>query len=476
MNYICKICDYESISNGGLQAHIAKVHKLKSKEYYDLYLKKEDEGICPTCGKPTKYRNITLGYLHHCSTRCSTLDNSVQVKTKETTYKLYGDTNYRNVEQSRKTCLEKYGVDNIRKSEQYKEYCKQVKRERYGDENYRDKEKFKQTCLERYGVDNPLKLAWVKALAKITAWTDTARKKRIATSIKKYGVSHPTKCEEVKLKNKLTKFLRYGDFNYNNQEKIKQTNLEKYGVEYVWQSDTIKDKIKNTNLERYGNTCVLASEYGKRKCKETWTQKYGVDNPSKDSTVKDKIKRILKNVWKNNKTELLTKIKNTKLLKYGDENYNNLTKSLETRKRNNSWGKSKPEEEFYEFLLTHFDSEDIFRNYNKDSRYPYHVDFYIKSLDMFIELNLFWMHGGHLFDDKNQDDIDILRLWEEKSVYHKSYISAIDTWTKYDKLKYYTAIKNNLNYFVLYSNEEINEFKTYLLQSIILSRRKREED
>ena len=35
-------------------------------------------------------------------------------------------------------------------------------------------------------------------------------------------------------------------------EKAKVTNLAKYGVEFTWQSVDVKDKIKQTNLNRYG--------------------------------------------------------------------------------------------------------------------------------------------------------------------------------------------------------------------------------
>jgi hypothetical protein len=35
-------------------------------------------------------------------------------------------------------------------------------------------------------------------------------------------------------------------------DRTKQTNLDKYGVENVFQSEEIKEKIRNTNVERYG--------------------------------------------------------------------------------------------------------------------------------------------------------------------------------------------------------------------------------
>lgn len=50
-----------------------------------------------------------------------------------------------------------------------------------------------------------------------------------------------------------TKLERYNDENYNNEEKMKETNLERYGNEIFRKSKTCEKKIKQTNLERYGN-------------------------------------------------------------------------------------------------------------------------------------------------------------------------------------------------------------------------------
>jgi hypothetical protein len=38
----------------------------------------------------------------------------------------------------------------------------------------------------------------------------------------------------------------------NTKDKIKKSNLEKYGVENPFQNESIKDKIKKSNLEKYG--------------------------------------------------------------------------------------------------------------------------------------------------------------------------------------------------------------------------------
>ena len=41
------------------------------------------------------------------------------------------------------------------------------------------------------------------------------------------------------------------------RKKTRQTNLEKYGVEYPFQSKEVQEKMKQTNLEKYGVENIL---------------------------------------------------------------------------------------------------------------------------------------------------------------------------------------------------------------------------
>ena len=64
-----------------------------------------------------------------------------------------------------------------------------------------------------------------------------------------------------------------------------------------------------------------------------------------------------------------------------------IIKRFDTMKKNNSFNKSKEEEKYYSYLLHLYSPEDIVRQYYDKDRYPFHCDFYIKSEDLFIELN-----------------------------------------------------------------------------------------
>lgn len=213
----CEICNRECPNFHSLWAHII-VHKITIKDYYDSYLKQESDGVCCICGNSTKWKNTS--YAKTCSRRCaSKCGNTKEAieKRKETRYKHFGGyTNENVLNKQRKTCLEKYGVDNPWKAESCKEKIKQTKLERYGDENYNNPEKNKQTCLEKYGVESHNSL-------------DFVNEKRVATFRKNYNGEN---LEKLVAKRKETRYKHFGG--YTNQEildKQKETCLTKYGVE-----------------------------------------------------------------------------------------------------------------------------------------------------------------------------------------------------------------------------------------------------
>lgn len=103
----------------------------------------------------------------------------------------------------------------------------------------------------------------------------------------------------------------YTSYGYYNGEylckscKTKKNNLEKYGVENVFQLKEIKQKTKQTNLEKYGVESVSQNQTIKQTIKEskskldsnkinnkrknTVLSKYGVDNISQLKEIKEKI-------------------------------------------------------------------------------------------------------------------------------------------------------------------------------------------
>lgn len=71
---ICKLCKKEVKNFNGLATHIRFVHKdISCKDYYDMFLKNKNEGICAleNCNKHTKFYSIRKGYAECCSLKCS---------------------------------------------------------------------------------------------------------------------------------------------------------------------------------------------------------------------------------------------------------------------------------------------------------------------------------------------------------------------------------------------------------------------
>lgn len=142
------------------------------------------------------YNKVTLNQtqLYYCGKCCKS-------KSNDTKRRIYGDRMQGIVDKQKITTLDKYGVDNISKSEFFKELKKN-------------------TTMKNYGVDAPSKSQVVKDKMK-------------ATCLKKYGVEYSLQCEEVR-------------------NKINRTIIDKYGVNNVFQSEEIQKKIKETLLNKYG--------------------------------------------------------------------------------------------------------------------------------------------------------------------------------------------------------------------------------
>lgn len=286
----CKICKAK-VKNIG--QHLYYSHNdLDVKTYYDLYIKSENEEICPTCGKPNHFQSFRKGYTKHCCAKYAQIDKNV-------------------------------------------------------------------------------------------------RAKQTSTNLQKYGHACALASTQAKAKIDYTKIKRYGSRTYNNSKKMKQTKLDRYGEYFVNSEKTIA-----TNMERYGVAC----------------------------TFQDRSARL---------------------------------KALNTMRKNGN--RSSYEDTLEKFFLDNnirFEQE-----WNKDPRYPYHCDFYLPDVDLFIELNIYWTHGKHFFDENSQSDLQTLAKWKQKEEQGlKQYKSAIHIWTELDLQKRQCAINNNLNYIVLWNKQDLENF------------------
>ncbi|MFW6121863.1 MAG: DUF7487 domain-containing protein, partial [Petrotogales bacterium] len=216
----CKICHkFETNSFRGMSLHVVNKHHMNKKDYYDIFIKKDGEGVCLECGKETNFISFSKGYHIFCSSFCSNRSQETKDKIKQTKIRRYGNENFVNVKKSKetwknKTQEEKDNIVNLRKK---------TNEIIYGNENFTNREKFKETCLRKYGVD-----------------CFTNREKFKETCMIRYGVTNIFELSEV-------------------QKKIKKYFLDNFGVDHPMKVESIKNitfqKVKefykNKNLEMF---------------------------------------------------------------------------------------------------------------------------------------------------------------------------------------------------------------------------------
>lgn len=175
----------------------------------------------------------------------------------------------------------------------------------------RSTERSKKTSLERFGVDNPMKDSRIKAKVVESATVNNsyniAAEKRKQYYLATMGVDHPWKTADGKKAHEEIMLKKYGCVNPSSSEKIsrkkRQNNLKKYGVEHAIQSEVIQEKISNTLYERYGVENPSQIPEVQAKIVETSMKKYGVTHFTQSAVV-------------------INKAQATNIKRYGETNYN----------------------------------------------------------------------------------------------------------------------------------------------------------
>ncbi len=192
--FICEECGSEYDRFCDLSRHIGIMHN--HKEYYDKYLKEENEDICPICKNKNTYLNRwDRGYKKTCSKRCA---NILRKKSGE------------------KTNLEKYGV----------KAPAQVKHIR---------KKTNETMIKKYGNNCPMQNPHIQQKIK-------------ENNVKKLGVEYPFQSDAIQQKviNKFSQYRRFKNTNVYYNTSYELDFLEKYYDKFldIQRGPTIKYKYK----------------------------------------------------------------------------------------------------------------------------------------------------------------------------------------------------------------------------------------
>ena len=144
------------------------------------------------------------------------------------------------------------------------------------------------TDLETLKVQNKKKSESMKKL--FSEKGESIKEKRKQTMLERYGVEFIAQSEAGLEKIKNTKKQKYGD-DYNKQitDKTRKTTLEKYGKAFATQIDQFKEKSRQTCLEKHGTEYSFQSENNKSKSKKTLLEKYGVENAAQSNQAREKL-------------------------------------------------------------------------------------------------------------------------------------------------------------------------------------------
>ena len=309
------------------------------------------------------------------------------------------------------TNLERYGATTVMNSEHGRKKSRETSLRNWGTEHPMQstvvKERHKATIRREYGVD------WALAAPEVRA-------KRDATMVERHGDAVPMRCDDLRAKAQETARERYGaDWAIASdvvQEHIKATCQERFGVDWPMQSPEVRERMTAGLVAKFGVEHALESDEVKARMVERSREQWGTDWPCQTEAVKAAIQQ--------------------------------------SKVENGTANTSAPEEELYELLCEQFGADDVDRQHRDAERYPFACDFYVRSLDLFIELNASWTHGGHWFDPNSPNDIAKLEEWADKAKRgHEFYDSAMETWVIRDLRKRDWARSKGINYLVFWDND-----------------------
>jgi hypothetical protein len=64
---VCRICNKTCKDFKSFSSHISQTHNILIKDYYDFFIKKDEEGFCKICSKLTRFISYKNGYSIFCS-------------------------------------------------------------------------------------------------------------------------------------------------------------------------------------------------------------------------------------------------------------------------------------------------------------------------------------------------------------------------------------------------------------------------
>lgn len=257
---------------------------------------------------------------------------------------------------------------------------------------------------------------------------------------------------------------KYGGSGYKSQEireKIKRTNIKKYGVEHTAQNNDVKNKMLNTkrklyggigmdspiirekvvktNKERYGGQ-GNASPIIKEKCNQTNLDKYGFASAAKNESIKNKIRETLRHHTLEKYPDVIghtgkywicscphpdicdkceDKCYITKSTIYSSRSKNKAELCTKLYPINNYHGEGSSAEVFVRLIISKFKCQYVSNNFHIIP--PKELDVFIPDYNVAIEVNGITWHNINKVEDTyhlnkfnlcNEKNIKLLSIWD----------------------------------------------------------------
>lgn len=359
----CKICGKEiKDSPKSLPTHL-RSHNMTSKEYYDTFIRKENEGFCAICGKEAIFKSVNKGY----SDRCRNLECSNALKREAT----------------KRTSLFKYGTESPNQAKEVKE-------------------KQKQAFIDKYGVDNP--------------WKAKEVQNKIKNILQeRYGVDHPHKNKEIRQKAENTMIKRHGGLGGASKtilEKMKNTNLERYGSENIRSSKYFQDRMHEHFQDKYGTNSPFGAKEVQEKCRKTRELMLLNFEKEHDCTCTSNLN--IRHIFKIINILNIEKIKKFGLVFIKNSDIDLVVfKELDEKFKSETLYNSRYEIEIHEWLKTIYTGKIQFNTRQIIS--PLELDFYIPEKNLAIEFNGDYWHSVNTGRDPKYH-LNKTKLCQEKGI------------------------------------------------------------
>ena len=217
--------------------------------------------------------------------------------------------------------------------------------------------------------------------------------------------------------------------------------LSAYGSTNPLDAPGARLKSQMTCMAHWGSSTFLGSEERRRrqcefleKRRTTWRKHWGTDHPFQSVTFRQ---HSLEMFGYDNPMHDLDICK----------------KPMQTKVARHCVASSRTERLLFERLSFQFGADDVAYQFHDDARYPFICDFYIRSLDMFVELNAFFTHGGHWFDAMSEVDVAEVDRCLNNMCDHPLYASKLYVWCYDDVRKRECACDRHLRYAVFWRND-----------------------